>query len=144
MIQLISSKDHSKGRVSARDSELLGDKLGKGMNVKIETSRCINFFGVSWNRISLLNSLQMLDIGRNSIKWKIMYTLIKSHMGSDLDSLSINIIPNNAPSGVRNKAKENSLLGISDELSTALGRRSDPDTTSKSTEAREVISLRGS
>ena len=64
-------------------------------------------------------------------------------MRSNLDTSSINIIPKDVPGGVRNKTKENSLLGVSFELSSSLGRRKNPDATTKGAETRKVIPLLG-
>ena len=74
----------------------------------------------------------MLHIGRNVINGKVIHTFIKSHMRSDFDSLSINIMRNNIPSGVGHKTQEDSLLGICFKLSSSLGWRSNPDAASKS------------
>jgi len=51
-----------------------------------------NFLGFSRDRVSLFNSLQMLRIGWDQIKRKVIHTFIKVHMGSDLDSSGINRI----------------------------------------------------
>jgi len=144
LVQLVGSKDYSKGRVSVGAFELLGDKLGKGMNIEVEVTGSVNLFSFSWNRMSLLDAFQMLNVGRNAINRKVIHSFIKSYMRSDLDSLSINIIPKNVPSGVRHKSQENSLLGIIFELSAALGRRTHPDTSSsKKFENQKSISLLG-
>jgi len=91
---LVARKDHSKGRVSAGAFELLGEKLGKGMDKELEGSSS-NFLGFSRDRVSLFNSLQMLHVGRDKIKRKVIHTFIKANMRGNLDSLSIHIIPEN-------------------------------------------------
>ena len=59
----------------------------------------------------------------------------------NLDTFSINIIPEDIPGGMGNKIKENTFLRISCELSPLLGWRSNPDMASKSSEPSKVISL---
>ena len=81
----------------------------------------------------------MNNIGRNSIKWKIVHSFIETGMLGSLDTIGLRIVPDNVLGGIGEKAKEETLASIGTELGTPSTWRPNPNSTPKRSKRSKVI-----
>ena len=132
----------AEGRLRARDTYRLGEGLGKRVTRESEVSEG-GVSSVSRKRGTIADTLQMLNVRRESRDREIIHALIKTNMGGNLDAIRFTIKPKDIFGRIREKTKENAFARIGVQLVRAAARGPDPDTAAESPEAGEILTFGG-
>ena len=137
-IDFISVQEKTKSGMAATDLESLGVSSGKGIEPEGELrNRRLSIF--SRKRITLLSALEMHNIGRDLIQGQVIHAFIKPGMSGKLDLVCSWVISQDVLGGIRNETKKDAFDGVVAELDFAATRGPNPNSTTKSAEAREIL-----
>jgi hypothetical protein len=89
-------------------------------------------------QLSKLGTLEVADVGRESVVGEVGEAFIKADMIGNLQTLGGNVIPKDVLCSVREETEEDTFLSMAAEFAVAAARRLDIDAATKSTPIGEV------